>query len=75
MSKPKKIVEVDQNTNGLCAVCVKCGRTVNQYAPAYLHKPLEKLFADLNGEAFKAYYCETCAAEEIAGQAQPRAEG
>ena len=48
-----------------CAVCCACGKVMNGYQQAP-----ETIFADLDGKAFSAYYCEDCAkkaAPEITG--------
>jgi hypothetical protein len=53
-----------EDTHGQRVVCYGCGK----------HPLLKDCHADLDGEAFKAYYCLQCTAELQAKTRQPTKE-
>ena len=50
---------VDLSHNGFTCVCVGCGRKL---------PPMEPRWADLDGPAFKAYFCKECGQKLEAGK-------
>lgn len=52
-----EIVNID--THGFVCTCLKCEKRI---------EPQEKRYADLEGQPFKAYYCDKCAKEEYKGR-------
>ena len=47
-----------------CAVCADCGEVLNSYEKEQAKKTPEKVFADLDGKPFAAYYCDKCATKK-----------
>ena len=55
-SKNFQIVDTDNGQKHFSCYCYQCNK--------HLHTNKEIVYADLNGDPFRAYYCASCAEKE-----------